>query len=302
VNIEQYERIRTGRGFIAALDQSGGSTPKALQLYGLTEVDYSNETEMFDLVHQMRSRIMTSPVFTSQRILAVILFEMTMKRTVEGLPSAQYLWRHKGIVPFLKIDDGLREEVNGALLMKPIHELELKLQAAIKNEVFGTKMRSVIKLANATGIGACVTQQFEIANKVMKADLVPIIEPEVDIHSSEKSWIEYILKRSVIENLNALDSTQNVILKLTLPDVANYYSDLVDHPRVLRVAALSGGYSRTKATELLAQNMGVIASFSRALTEGLNAKQSDVEFDRVLDESIQKIYQASIAKGELKPT
>ena len=302
MNIEQYERIRTGRGFIAALDQSGGSTPKALQLYGLTEVDYSNETEMFDLVHQMRSRIMTSPVFTSQRILAVILFEMTMKRTVEGLPSAQYLWRHKGIVPFLKIDDGLREEVNGALLMKPIHELELKLQAAIKNEVFGTKMRSVIKLANATGIGACVTQQFEIANKVMKADLVPIIEPEVDIHSSEKSWIEYILKRSVIENLNALDSTQNVILKLTLPDVANYYSDLVDHPRVLRVAALSGGYSRTKATELLAQNMGVIASFSRALTEGLNAKQSDVEFDRVLDESIQKIYQASIAKGELKPT
>ena len=302
MNIEQYERIRTGRGFIAALDQSGGSTPKALQLYGLTEVDYSNETEMFDLVHQMRSRIMTSPVFTSQRILAVILFEMTMKRTVEGLPSAQYLWRHKGIVPFLKIDDGLREEVNGALLMKPIHELELKLQAAIKNEVFGTKMRSVIKLANATGIGACVTQQFEIANQVMKADLVPIIEPEVDIHSSEKSWIEYILKRSVIENLNALDSTQNVILKLTLPDVANYYSDLVDHPRVLRVAALSGGYSRTKATELLAQNMGVIASFSRALTEGLNAKQSDVEFDRVLDESIQKIYQASIAKGELKPT
>jgi len=302
MNIEQYERMRTGKGFIAALDQSGGSTPKALQLYGVTKTDYSNETEMFDLVHQMRSRIMTSPVFTNERILAVILFEMTMKRSVEGLPSAQYLWRHKGIVPFLKIDDGLREEVNGAQLMKPIHELELRLQEAIKNEIFGTKMRSVIKLANATGIGACVTQQFEIADQVLKADLVPIIEPEVDINSSEKSWIEYILKRSLIENLNALDSTQNVILKLTLPDVANYYSDLVDHPRVLRVAALSGGYSRTKATELLAQNMGVIASFSRALTEGLNAAQTDSEFDETLDQSIQKIYLASITEDNLKPT
>jgi len=302
MNIEQYERIRTGQGFIAALDQSGGSTPKALQLYGVTEADYSNETEMFDLVHQMRSRIMTSPVFTSDRILGVILFEMTMKRTVDGLPSAQYLWRHKGIVPFLKIDDGLREEVNGAQLMKPIHELELKLQDAIKNDVFGTKMRSVIKLANATGIAACIAQQFEIADQVMKADLVPIIEPEVDIHSSEKSWIECILKRSLIEHLDALDSTQSVILKLTLPDAPNYYSDLVDHPRVLRVAALSGGYSREEATDLLSQNKGVIASFSRALTEGLNVKQSDIEFDRELDESIQQIYLASITKGDLKPT
>jgi len=300
MNIEQYERMRSGDGFIAALDQSGGSTPGALQHYGITEADYSNETEMFDLIHKMRSRIMMSPVFTSDRILAVILFEMTMKRTVDGLPSAKYLWQRKGIVPFLKIDDGLREEFNGALLMKPIHELDQRLQEANSNGIFGTKMRSVIKLANATGIGACVDQQFEIADQIMQVDLVPIIEPEVDINSSDKSWIECILKRSLIEHLNSLDSTQSVILKLTLPDVASYYSDLVDHPRVLRVAALSGGYSQTKATQLLMQNKGVIASFSRALTEGLNAKQSDLEFDQVLDKSIQKIYMASKVESKSK--
>ncbi len=293
MNIEQFERMRTGQGFIAALDQSGGSTPGALAHYGVTEADYSNETQMFDLVHKMRSRIMTSPVFTSERILAVILFEATMRRTVDGLPSAEYLWHKKGIVPFLKIDDGLREEFNGALLMKPIHELEARLQEAVKNGIFGTKMRSIVKMANATGIHACVSQQFEIANQIMQADLVPIIEPEVDINSTEKPWIENILKKSLIENLNALHSTQSVILKLTLPDIPNYYSDLAEHPRVLRVAALSGGYSQTQSTELLAQNKGLIASFSRALAEGLNAKQSDLEFDQVLDSSIEKIYLAS---------
>ena len=293
MNIEQFERMRSGEGFIAALDQSGGSTPGALQHYGITEADYSNEIEMFDLVHKMRSRIMESPVFTSDRILAVILFEMTMKRTIDGLPTAEYLWRRKGIVPFLKIDDGLREEFNGALLMKPIHELDRRLQEANNNGIFGTKMRSVIKMANATGIRACVTQQFEIADQIMQSDLVPIIEPEVDINSVEKPWIENILKRTIIEHLNALNSTQSVILKLTLPEIANFYSDLVDHPRVLRIAALSGGYSQAQSAQLLARNKGLIASFSRALTEGLNAKQSDVEFDQVLDESIQKIYLAS---------
>lgn len=293
MNIEQYERMRSGDGFIAALDQSGGSTPGALQHYGITGADYSNETEMFDLVHKMRSRIMMSPVFTSDRILAVILFEMTMKRTVDGFPSAEYLWHHKGIVPFLKIDDGLLEEFNGALLMKPIKKLDQRLQEANSNGIFGTKMRSIIKLTNATGIGACVAQQFEIAHQIMQFDLVPIIEPEVDINCAEKPWVENILKRSLIEHLNALDSTQNVILKLTLPDVANYYSDLVNHPRVLRVAALSGGYSQAQSTKLLTENKGVTASFSRALTEGLNVKQSDVEFDQVLDESIEKIYLAS---------
>jgi fructose-bisphosphate aldolase class I len=296
MNIEQYERMRSGKGFIAALDQSGGSTPGALQHYGITEADYSNETQMFDLVHKMRNRIMMSPIFTSDRILAVILFEMTMKRTIDGLPSAQYLWRRKGIVPFLKIDDGLREEFNGVLLMKPIHELDLRLQEANGNGIFGTKMRSVIKLANVTGIEACVAQQFEIADQIMQADLVPIIEPEVDINCVEKLLIENILKSSLIEHLNALNSTQSVILKLTLPDVANYYSDLVSHPRVLRVAALSGGYSQAKATQLLTQNKGVIASFSRALTEGLNVKQSDLEFDETLDHSIKSIYHSSIEK------
>ena len=301
MNIEQFERMRTGQGFIAALDQSGGSTPTALRLYGITEAEYSNENEMFDLVHKMRSRIMMSPVFTSDQILAVILFETTMKRRVDGLPTAEYLWRHKGIVPFLKIDDGLQAESNGAQLMKPINELSKRLDEANSNGIFGTKMRSVIKLANATGVSACVEQQFSVAEKVMSADLVPIIEPEVDIKSSEKSWIEHLLKKSIMEHLDGLKSDQNVMLKLTLPDIANFYLDLVHHPRVLRVAALSGGYPQLQATQLLVQNQGVIASFSRALTEGLNVKQTDLEFDRVLEESLQKICLASKREGKLKP-
>ena len=293
MNIEQYERIRTGHGFIAALDQSGGSTPKALKLYGLDESHYSSDAEMFALVHKMRSRIMTSPVFNSNRILAAILFEMTMERKVDGLPTADYLWHRKGIVPFLKIDNGLLPPLNGVELMKPIPELMTRLDKANSFGIFGTKERSIIKESNATGISACVDQQFKIAEQVLEADLVPIIEPEVDINSCEKAWIEHILKRTLICALNSLGGSQKVILKLTLPNKTNFYADLVKHPRVLRVVALSGGYPRARANELLSKNVGLIASFSRALTEGLSATQSDAEFDKVLDSSIQSIYSAS---------
>ena len=294
--MEQIERVRTGSGFIAALDQSGGSTPKALKLYGIGESSYSNEEEMFDLVHAMRSRIIKSPVFTSDRILGVILFEMTMNKEIDGIGAAEYLWNRKGIVPFLKIDNGLLEEVDGVQLMKPIPQLGQRLNDAKTHQVFGTKMRSVIKLAHRQGIEACVKQQFEFAAQVLHENLIPIIEPEVDIKSPEKVEAETILKNALISQLDSLSNDQSVMLKLTLPNVSGFYSDLVSHPRVLRVVALSGGYSREKANELLAHNQGLIASFSRALTEGLNAHQSESEFDSILNESIQSIFDASTIK------
>ena len=294
MSIEQLERMRTGRGFIAALDQSGGSTPKVLKLYGLTENSYCNEAEMFDLVHLMRTRIIKSPVFSSDRILGVILFEMTMNREIDGIGSAEYLWRKKGIVPFLKIDNGLLEEKNGVQLMKPILQMQSRLQGAKIYEVFGTKMRSVIKLANPIGIKTCLDQQFEFAGQVLQEGFIPIIEPEVDIDSPEKTAAENLLKESLLTHLDSLADTHSVILKLTLPNQAGLYSALVSHPRVLRVVALSGGYSRDKANALLAQNPNLIASFSRALTESLNYNQSQSQFDAELNSSIQSIYEASV--------
>lgn len=294
--MNQLQVMRSGNGFIAALDQSGGSTPKALKLYGIEESSYSNEDEMFDLVHAMRTRIIKSPVFTSDRVLGVILFEMTMTREIDGLGAAEYLWNRKGIVPFLKIDNGLLEEMDGVQLMKPIPQLGQRLHDAKTHQVFGTKMRSVIKLAQKQGIDSCVKQQFEFASQVLNEALVPIIEPEVDIKSPEKAEAETILRNTLITQLDSLASDQNVMLKLTLPTINGFYSELVSHPRVLRVVALSGGYSREKANELLAHNQGLIASFSRALTEGLNAHQSESEFDSVLDGSIQSIFDASTIK------
>lgn len=294
--MNQLQVMRSGKGFIAALDQSGGSTPKALKLYGIEESSYSSEDQMFDLVHEMRSRIIKSPVFTSNRILGVILFEMTMNREIDGMGAAEFLWNRKGIVPFLKIDNGLLEEVDGVQLMKPIPQLNQRLTDAKSHQVFGTKMRSVIKLAHKQGIESCVKQQFEFAVQVLNENLVPIIEPEVDIKSPEKAEAETILKNALISQLDSLSNDQSVMLKLTLPSVSGFYSDLVSHPRVLRVVALSGGYSREKANELLAHNQGLIASFSRALTEGLNAHQSESEFDSVLNESIQSIFDASTIK------
>lgn len=294
--MNQKQVIRTGHGFIAALDQSGGSTPKALKLYGIEESSYSNEAEMFDLVHAMRSRIIKSPVFNSDRILGVILFEMTMNREINGMGAAEYLWNRKGIVPFLKIDNGLLEEVDGVQLMKPIPQLAQRLRDANSHQVFGTKMRSVIKLAHTQGIKSCVKQQFEFAAQVLTENLTPIIEPEVDIKSPEKAEAETILRESLISELDSLAEDQSVMLKLTLPNINGFYSDLVSHPRVLRVVALSGGYSREKANELLTHNQGLVASFSRALTEGLNAHQSDSEFDALLNASIQSIFDASTVK------
>lgn len=294
--MNQLQVIRSGRGFIAALDQSGGSTPKALKLYGIEESSYSGEAEMFDLVHQMRSRIIQSPVFASNRIIGVILFEMTMNREIDGIGAAEYLWNRKGIVPFLKIDNGLLEEGDGVQLMKPIPQLDQRLNDARSHQVFGTKMRSVIKLANRQGIESCVKQQFEFATQILDENLTPIIEPEVDIKSPEKTEAETILKEFLITQLDSLTGDQSVMLKLTLPSINGFYSDLASHPRVLRVVALSGGYSREKANELLAQNPDLVASFSRALTEGLNAHQSESEFDSVLDQSIQSIFDASTIK------
>ena len=294
--MEQLERVREGSGFIAALDQSGGSTPKALKLYGIEEKSYINEAEMFDLVHAMRTRIIKSPVFTSDRILGVILFEMTMNREIDGMGAAEYLWNRKGIVPFLKIDNGLLEEIDGVQLMKPIPQLGQRLNDARSHQVFGTKMRSVIKLAHRKGIKSCVKQQFEFAAQVLNENLTPIIEPEVDIKSPEKAEAESILKASLITQLDSLTGDQNVMLKLTLPTINGFYSDLLSHPRVLKVVALSGGYSREKANELLAQNHGLVASFSRALTEGLNIHQSENEFDSALNTSIQSIFDASTIK------
>jgi fructose-bisphosphate aldolase, class I len=293
LNTEQLEKMKNGKGFIAALDQSGGSTPKALKLYGIEESAYSGEEEMFDLVHQMRTRIIKSPSLNAERTLGAILFDMTMERTIEGKGTAEYLWENKKIVPFLKIDNGLAAEENGVQVMKAIPELDDRLARANGHKVFGTKMRSVIKLANRKGIQQIVDQQFEIGKKILAAGLVPIIEPEVDINSHEKEQAEGILKLELLDQLNKLKDNQNVMLKLTLPSQDNFYSDLVAHPRVIRVVALSGGYARDEANKMLAKNNGVIASFSRALTEGLSAQQSDKEFDDALDKAVQGIFEAS---------
>ncbi|MGA0108371.1 MAG: fructose bisphosphate aldolase [Candidatus Nanopelagicales bacterium] len=294
MNAKQLEQMKSGKGFIAALDQSGGSTPKALKLYGINEDQYSSESEMFDLVHEMRTRIIKSPSFTNNRVIGVILFEMTMDRQIDGKGSAEFLWEEKGIVPFLKIDNGLADEADGVQIMKPIPQLDERLAKANAHGVFGTKERSVIKLANEVGIKKVVDQQFDLGKKVLAAGLVPIIEPEVDINSPEKAKAEEILKREIISNLDQLAADQNVMLKLTLPETPGFFDELVAHPRVVRVVALSGGYSREVANEKLTQNKGVIASFSRALSEGLSAQQSEAEFDSTLDSSIQGIYEASI--------
>jgi fructose-bisphosphate aldolase class I len=289
----QQQKMKTGKGFIAALDQSGGSTPKALSLYGIGADRYTNDDEMFALMHAMRTRIMTSPAFTGDRVLGAILFEKTMDSQVEGQYSADYLWNVKQIVPFLKIDKGLEEEADGVQLMKPMPGLDALLARANERHVFGTKERSVIKLADAAGVKAVVDQQFDVANQVLKAGLVPIIEPEVDIHSPEKPEAEKLLLASITEHLAGLAADQAVMLKLTLPDTDGLYDELVQHPNVLRVVALSGGYSREEANARLARNKGVIASFSRALTEGLTDGQSDEEFNAALDASIGAIYEAS---------
>jgi fructose-bisphosphate aldolase class I len=291
--VQQAARIRNQPGFIAALDQSGGSTPKALRLYGVAESAYSGEAQMMDLIHAMRSRIITSPAFGGDRIAGAILFEATMDREIDGVPSAQFLWTKKQVVPFLKIDKGLAEEANGVQLMKPMPTLDALLAKAKSRGIFGTKERSVIKQANADGIHAVVVQQFEVARKVLGAGLVPIVEPEVDIKCPDKAAAEKLLKAEILAQLDTLPASQQVMLKLTLPEVDNFYSDLVAHPRVLKVVALSGGYSRAEANARLTRQNGVIASFSRALTEGLTAQQSDAEFNAALDQSIESIYQAS---------
>ena len=294
MNQQMIDQVKNGNGFIAALDQSGGSTPKALKLYGIEESEYSGEAAMFDLIHQMRSRLIKSKVFTSDRIVGAILFEMTMEREIDGMGTAEYLWSKKKIVPFLKVDNGLAEEKNDVQLMKPIPELSARIAAANKHGVFGTKMRSVINLANAAGIEEVVAQQFELGKEIIAGGLVPIIEPEVNIKSAEKAKAEELLKVSLLNHLNKLSDTQTVMLKLSIPTQANLYQKLVAHPRVLKVVALSGGYSRDEANSLLAKNKGIIASFSRALTEGLSAKQSDDQFDALLDSTIQSIYNASV--------
>lgn len=295
MNQEQLDKVRAGKGFIAALDQSGGSSPKALRLYGVEETEYSGEAEMFDRIHEMRTRIVTSPSFTGERVLGAILFEQTMDREVEGRPTGAYLWEVKGVVPFLKVDKGLADEVDGAQVMKPIDGLDDLLARAVAQGMFGTKMRSVIKTADAAGVKAVVDQQFEVGRQIVAAGLVPIIEPEIDIHSPSKAEAEALLKAAIAEQLDALGDDQLVMLKLTLPEADGFYQELVDHPNVVRVVALSGGYSRDEANARLSRNPGVIASFSRALTEGLSAQQSQDEFDAALDEAIQGIYDASVA-------
>jgi fructose-bisphosphate aldolase class I len=297
MNQQMIDQVKNGNGFIAALDQSGGSTPKALKLYGIEESEYSGEAAMFDLIHQMRSRLIKSKAFTNDRIVGAILFEMTMEREIDGMGTAEYLWSKKKIVPFLKVDNGLAEEKNDVQLMKPIPELSARIAAAKKHGVFGTKMRSVINLANAAGVEEVVAQQFELGKEIIAGGLVPIIEPEVNIKSVEKAKAEELLKVSLLNHLNKLSDTETVMLKLSIPTQANLYQELVAHPRVLKVVALSGGYSRDEANSLLAKNKGIIASFSRALTEGLSAKQSDDQFDALLDSTIQSIYNASVKKS-----
>jgi fructose-bisphosphate aldolase, class I len=291
---QQYGKVKAAKGFIAALDQSGGSSPKALSLYGIKPDAYSGDQQMFDLMHEMRARIMRSPVFNGDRILGVILFEQTMDREIEGRGSADYLWSVKQIVPFVKVDRGLADEDNGVQVMKAMPNLESLLARAKAKKVFGTKMRSVVKHADARGIRDVVEQQFTVGQQILAAGLMPIIEPEVDIRAPDKPGAERLLKAAILEHLERLGPQEQVMLKLTLPSVDGFYADLVQHPKVLRVVALSGGYSREEANRLLARNHGVIASFSRALTEGLSAQQSEAEFDRALDASIASIYEASV--------
>mgnify|MGYP001324763126 FL=1 len=293
MNSEQLEKIRTGSGFIAALDQSGGSTPKALKAYGIEETQYNGDDEMFDRIHEMRTRIITSQSFSGSRILGAILFENTMDRSIDGMSSSDYLWSVKGVVPFLKVDKGLADEQHGVQVMKPIDGLDGLLNKASENNIFGTKMRSVIKSADEDGINAVVDQQFEIGNRILQAGLMPIIEPEVDIHSPEKSACEGLMRDAIMRNLELLSGGDAVMLKLTLPEEDNFYSGLVESEKILRVVALSGGYSREEANARMSRNSGVVASFSRALTEGLSAQQSQSDFDSLLDSSIQSIFDAS---------
>ena len=293
MNSEQLEKIRTGSGFIAALDQSGGSTPKALKAYGIEESQYNGDDEMFDRIHEMRTRIVTSQSFSGSRILGAILFENTMDRSIDGMSSSDYLWSIKGVVPFLKVDKGLADEQHGVQVMKPIDGLDGLLDKASENNIFGTKMRSVIKSADEDGINAVVDQQFEIGNRILQAGLMPIIEPEVDIHSPEKSACEGLMRDAIMRNLELLSGGDAVMLKLTLPEEDNFYSGLVESEKILRVVALSGGYSREEANARMSRNSGVVASFSRALTEGLSAQQSQSEFDSLLNSSIQSIFDAS---------
>jgi fructose-bisphosphate aldolase class I len=293
MNQEQVTRMREGKGFIAALDQSGGSTPKALSLYGVQENEYSGDVEMFDQIHAMRTRMVKSPAFSGEQVLGAILFEGTMDRQIDGVGSAEFLWKNKKVIPFLKIDKGLADEENGVQVMKPNPDLGALLDRAKAQGVFGTKMRSVIKVANKDGIKAVVTQQFEVGRQILAAGLVPIIEPEVDIHSPSKAEAEVILKAALLEELNKQPADQPVILKLTLPETDNFYAELISHVSVLRVVALSGGYTREDANAKLSRNNGMIASFSRALTEGLSAKQSEAEFNTMIGNSIAEIYSAS---------
>ena len=292
-NAEQLQKMKTQSGFIAALDQSGGSTPGALRAYGIKDGAWANDEQMFALVHEMRTRIITSPVFTGARILGAILFENTMDRTVEGQPTADYLWTVKRIVPFLKVDKGLAEEKNGVQLMKPMPDLAALLDRAVAKHIFGTKMRSFIKQANGAGIKDIVSQQFEVARQILARDLVPIIEPEVDIHCPDKAKAEELLKAAILDRLDGLSAEQLVMLKITLPEKDDLYADLVKHPRVVRVVALSGGYSREEGNRRLRRNHGVVASFSRALVEGLSVTQSDAQYNALLDGAIQSIFEAS---------
>jgi fructose-bisphosphate aldolase class I len=293
LNEQQLEKIKSHPGFIAALDQSGGSTPKALALYGIKEGAWSNDEQMFAIVHQMRTRMITAHAFNGERIIGAILFENTMDRDINGQPTANYLWNVKGVVPFLKVDKGLDAEKDGVQLMKPIPALAQLLEKAKAKRIFGTKMRSFIKQANAAGIKDIVNQQFELAAQIIATGLMPIVEPEIDIHCPEKAKAEGLLKAAILEKLNQLPAGQVVMLKLTLPEQDNFYADFVKHPKVLRVVALSGGYSRDEANSRLRRNHGVVASFSRALAEGLSAQQSAAEFNATLDKSIQSIFQAS---------
>jgi fructose-bisphosphate aldolase class I len=293
LNQQQLEKMRSQPGFIAALDQSGGSTPGALRLYGIKDDAWSNEEQMFDMVHQMRTRIITSPSFNGNRILAAILFENTMDREIAGQPTGDYLWKVKQVVPILKVDKGLAQEKDGVQVMKPIPDLAALLAKATSKRIFGTKMRSVINQANAAGVKAIANQQFELAVQIIAADLVPIIEPEVDIRCPQKAQAEDLLKAAILERLNKLPANDQVMLKLTLPEKDDLYADFVRHPKVVRVVALSGGYSRDEANERLRRNHGVVASFSRALVEGLTAQQTDAEFNAALDKSIQSIFDAS---------
>jgi fructose-bisphosphate aldolase class I len=295
MNQQQLDQMARGQGFIAALDQSGGSTPKALRLYGIEESAYNGEAQMFDLVHAMRERIVASPAFSGRRVLGAILFEKTMERQFGGIDAADYLWQKKQVVPFLKVDQGLAAEADGAQLMKPMPGLGALLARAVAKRVFGTKMRSVINAANARGIDAIVAQQFEVGKQILAAGLMPIIEPEVNIKAADKQEAEALLKAALLKYLGTLADGQQVMFKLTLPSVDGFYAELLKHPRVLRVVALSGGYTRAQSNALLAKNPGVIASFSRALTEGLTAQQSEAEFNAALDASIESIYRASIA-------